>query len=133
MKQFTAQTRHETGSGTGLWRVILSPVVWAVHFLFCYGYVAISCQKLGRTASLDDPRWAILTATAVGLGLVGLTTRRLWHGRGRSLTDNDFEYEHNTPDERHRFLSHIALMLCALSAVAMIYVTIPALLLESCR
>ena len=53
--------------------------------------------------------------------------------RGRSLTDNDFEFEHNTAEERHRFLSHVALMLCLLSAIAVLYTTIPMLYLTSCR
>lgn len=133
MNEIGEETRRETGSGTDLWRVILSPIVWALHFLFCYGYAAISCEKLGRAASLDSTRWAVLGATVLALGLVGLSTWSLWQVRGRSLTDNDFEYEHNTPDERHRFLSHVALMLCALSAIAMLYVAIPVALLDSCR
>ena len=31
---------RETGSGTDLWRVIAAPIVWALHFLFCYIYGA---------------------------------------------------------------------------------------------
>ena len=78
-------------------------------------------------------RIAIAIATAVALAGIGLATRHLWDVRGRSLTDDDFEYEHNTPEERHRFLSHVALMLCALSAIAVLYVAIPVFYLTSCR
>jgi hypothetical protein len=53
--------------------------------------------------------------------------------RGRSLTDDDFDYEYNSPEERHRFLSHVALMLSALSAIGMIYVALPVFLLGTCR
>ena len=129
----TREVRRETGTGTDLWRVIASPIVWALHFLFCYVYAAIYCEKSGRDASLAQPTVAIFGATLVALGLIGLSTWRLWRVRGRSLTDNDFEYEHNTPEERHRFLSHVALMLCVLSAVAVLYVTIPMLYLSTCR
>ena len=127
------EVERETGHGTDLWRVIAAPIVWALHFLFCYIYGAIYCEKLGRDAPLDDARIAIIIATVFALALIGLSTVHLWRVRGRSLTDNDFEFEHNTPEERHRFLSHVALMLCMLSAVAVLYVTIPMLYLSTCR
>ena len=127
------EVERETGLGTDLWRVIAAPVVWALHFLFCYVYAAVYCEKAGRGAALDNPTIVVLGATAVALLLIGLSTNHIWRVRARSLTDNDFEYEHNTPEERHRFLSHVALMLCVLSAVAVLYVTIPMLYLGTCR
>ncbi|HEV2514202.1 MAG TPA: hypothetical protein VGV07_03045 [Devosia sp.] len=129
----TDEVTRETGTGTDLWRVIFAPGVWAVHFLFCYVFAAIYCEKLGRDAALDMATWVIVAATMVALALIGLSTLRLWKVRGRSLTDDDFEFEHNTAEERHRFLSHVALMLCVLSAVAVLYVAIPMLYLTSCR
>jgi hypothetical protein len=127
------EVTRETGTGTDLWRVIAAPIVWALHFLFCYVYGAVYCAKAGRDASLDGPTLVIVGATVVALALIALSTHRLWKVRGRSLTDDDFEFEHNTPEERHRFLSHVALMLCVLSAVAVLYVAIPMLYLSSCR
>jgi hypothetical protein len=127
------EVTRETGTGTDLWRVIAAPIVWALHFLFCYVYGAVYCEKLGRDAPLAGPTMVIIGATVVALALIGLSILSLWRVRGRSLTDNDFEFEHNTPEERHRFLSHVALMLCVLSAVAVLYVAIPMLYLSSCR
>ena len=129
----TEEVTRETGTGTDLWRVIFAPGVWAVHFLFCYVFAAVYCEKLGRDAPLDLASWVIVGATVVALGLIGLSTLWLWRVRGRSLTDDDFEFEHNNAEERHRFLSHVALMLCVLSAVAVLYVAIPMLYLTSCR
>jgi hypothetical protein len=129
----TSEVERETGSGTDLWSVVISPSIWAVHFLVCYVSAAIYCEKFGRDTPLGDIRVLVLGATVVALLGIGWSTLRLWRVRGRSLTDNDFEYEHDTPEERHRFLSHVALMLCVLSAVAVIYVTIPMLYLSSCR
>jgi FAD/FMN-containing dehydrogenase len=131
--KITTEVTRETGTGTDLWRVIIAPIVWALHFLFCYVYGAVYCAKAGRDASLEGPTGVIIGATVVALALIALSTVRLWRVRGRSLTDNDFEFEHNTPEERHRFLSHVALMLCLLSAVAVLYVAIPMLYLTSCR
>lgn len=64
------QVESETGHGTDLWRVIAAPVVWAIHFLFCYIYGAIYCQKLGRDASLAEPAVVVIGATAVALSLI---------------------------------------------------------------
>jgi hypothetical protein len=134
MKEPLAQeARRETGSGVDLWRVIAAPIVWAFHFLFCYVTVAIYCEKTGRAASLGDMRIAVAAATVVALAAIGWSSHTLWRVRGRSLTDNDFEFEHNTPEERHRFLSHVALMLCVLSAVAVLFVALPAFTLSTCR
>jgi hypothetical protein len=129
----TREIRRETGTGTDLWQVIFAPVIWALHFLFCYVYGAVYCAKAGRDASLEGPTVVIIGATVLALLLIGLSTLKLWRVRGRSLTDNDFEFEHNTAEERHRFLSHVALMLCVLSAIAVLYVAIPMLYLTSCR
>ena len=131
--KITREVERETGTGTDLWRVIAAPIIWALHFLFCYIYAAIYCEKAGRSAALGDVRIAVAVATLIALAGIGLSTRHLWRVRGRSLTDDDFEFEHNTPEERHRFLSHVALMLCVLSAVAVLYVAIPMLYLSSCR
>lgn len=131
MTERPPQLRRE--AGTDLWQVIAAPVVWAGHFLFCYVFAAIWCQKLGRDAPLEGATWAVIAATVVALLLIGLSSLSLWRVRARSLTDDDLEFEHNSPEERHRFLSHVALMLCVLSAVAVIYVAIPMLYLTSCR
>ena len=89
--------------------------------------------RVARDAPLDDIRLLVIAVTVLALGGIAWSTLGLWRVHDRSLTDDDFEYEHNTPEERHRFLSHVALMLSILSAVAVIYVAIPMLYLESCR
>ena len=129
----TREVRRETGTGTDLWRVIVSPIIWAVHFLASYVTVAVYCEKAGRDAALGPAEIAVIGYTVVALAAIGWSTWGLWQVRGRSLTDDDFEYEHNVPEERHRFLDHVALMLCVLSAVAVLYVAIPMLYLTSCR
>lgn len=132
-KRAPDEVERETGHGTDLWHVIAAPVIWALHFLFCYIYGAVYCEKLGRDASLEQPTLVVIGATLVALAGIAWSAHRIWQVRARSLTDNDFEFEHNTPEERHRFLSHVALMLCVLSAVAVLYVTIPMLYLSTCR
>lgn len=132
-RPLTEEIIRESGTGTDLWRVIAAPVIWSVHFLLCYVLAAIHCAKAGRAADTDGAQAAIMGLTALALALIGLCTRALWQVRARSLTDDDFDFEHNTVEERHRFLSHVALMLCALSAIGVIFVAMPALIVGSCR
>jgi small-conductance mechanosensitive channel len=132
MSKVAQKVEREAGTGTDLWRVILSPIIWAVHFLFCYIGTAIWCAKAGRDASTDPARWIVGIATALALLGIGSIALSFWRTRARSLTDDDFEFEYNSPEERHRFLSHIALMLCLLSAVAVTYVALPAALVSTC-
>ncbi len=119
--------------GTDLWRVVLAPVIWGAHFLACYIGGAVWCAKLGRDASLEPMRWAIAAATVAAALAIGLLFRSLWKVGGLSVTGDDLIYEHDTPEERHRFLSHIAMMMCVLSLVGVIYVSVPAMLVETCR
>ena len=130
----TAQHKpRQTETGTDLRRVILAPTIWSLHFLACYVWAAIHCEKAGRMADLDPARTGIFVLTGIALVLISLNTLSLWRIRARSLTDDDFDYEHDTPEERHRFLGHVALMLSVLSGIGVIYVAIPALLVATCR
>lgn len=132
-KRTNNEIERETGHGTDLWKVIAAPIIWAVHFLACYVLAAVYCEKAGRGASLEDIRIWLIVVTLAALAGIAASTITLWRVRARSVTDNDFEFEHNTQEERHRFLSHVALMLCVLSAIAVLYVFIPVLYLSTCR
>lgn len=127
------EVERETGEGTDLWRVILAPGIWAVHFLVCYVAAAVYCEKAGRMADLMPARLLVGAATLAALAAIGLVFRSLWKVRGLSTVNDNYNYANNTPEERHRFLSHVALMLCVLSAVAVVLVAMPAVILEICR
>jgi hypothetical protein len=127
------EVERETGEGTDLWRLITAPTIWAVHFLVCYGGAAIYCEKAGRTAELVPVTWFVAGVTAAALAGIGLLGWSLWKVSGFSTIGGDLNYLGNTPEERHRFLSHVSLMLCVLSAVGVIYVALPAFVLGTCR
>lgn len=121
---------HETG--TGLWRMLAPPTIWAAHFLAVYVGAAVYCAKAGRDVAAGPIAIIVVAATIVALvaiGLVVVSTARRW---GVSLIDGDLRYDRPHAEERHRFLSHMTLMLSGLSAVAVIYVALPALFMEAC-
>jgi hypothetical protein len=125
--------RRRPESGMTLWQVIAAPVVWAVHFLASYVWAAIRCEKAGRDAALGSAQTGVLLLTAVALALIGLNTLHLWRVHARSRSEGDFDFDHNTPEERHRFLVHTALMLSVLSAIAVVFVALPAVVVTTCR
>ena len=114
------------------WALAVSPTIWAVHFMLCYGTAAIWCAKL---ADPRDPLWpvrvAIFAFTAVALlaiGVVGYLGYRRHRIGAATLPHDD-----DTPEDRHRFLGFATLLLSGLSAIAVIYSAMAAVFVETCQ
>ncbi len=121
---------HE--SRQSLWWLIVSPAIWAAHFLLSYITAAIWCAKYaGAGGALGGVRVAIALYTAVALVGIGLNgwsgLRRHRHGSGTIPHDSD------TPEDRHRFLGFATLLLAALSAVATGFVASVVLFFKDCQ
>lgn len=127
------QSNHAAGEGTNLWIVLTAPTIWALHFLLVYPGVAIYCAKVGRGAALAPMQPAVFAASAIAIAVIGAMFWRSWRIRQPSLSGDNLTFEVNSPEERHRFLTHLSLTLCALSIVGVIYVTLPVVFVESCR
>jgi len=115
-----------------LWRLIVSPTIWAAHLMLSYVTAAIFCAKVaGRDGSLAPVRWAIAIYTLAALlgiawnGFDGY--RRHRHGNAMLPHDDD------TPADRHRFLGFATTLLAALSAVATVYAALVIVFVRSCR
>lgn len=115
-----------------LWRLAVSPTIWALHFLISYGAAAIWCAKIaGRTDHFEAVRLFILALTAGALLCIGWMVRIGWQAHrtdgGKTPHDED------TPEDRHRFLGLAVLLLSLLSAVAVIYTALAAVFVGTCR
>lgn len=114
-----------------LWRLIVSPTIWAAHLMLAYVTGAIYCAKAGRGASLTSVRWAIAIYTVIAL--VGIAWngwdgyRRHRHGAATLPHDDD------TPADRHRFLGFATALLAALSAIAVVFAALVIVFVRSCR
>lgn len=111
-----------------LWTLIVPPSVWAVHFLFCYLWVAVSCAKLGAF-----PRFpvAFVIGTIVALAIIAGSGAIAWV-QSRTPGD-DPPHEHSTDIDRLRFLAVSTVLLAGLSFVAVLFTAAPALMLTDCR
>jgi len=122
--------RPGTARGQSIWPMIFAPIVWALHFCLSYGTAAIWCAKRGGgEAGLQ----AVLLLLGLGaLGLIALIGWRAW--RQWDYTD-DWDYDHAKANNENRreFLGHAGFLLALVSAVGVIYVTLPALLAGGCR
>jgi hypothetical protein len=111
---------------------VVSPTIWAVHFLLSYVTVSIWCAKFaGQGGSLDSARLAIALYTLLALGGIAITGwfgyRR--HEYGSATVPHDFD----TPEDRHRFLGFATVLLSALSAVAVIFAALAAVFIKTCQ
>lgn len=105
----------------------LPPALWAAHFVLSYAAVSLACAyHVPRLFGLDPAKLVIALATIVVLLLLahaGRTHYRLWQVAG-ARNEND--------SAMRRFFAITSLMLCVLSAAAVMLTGLPALLLPSC-
>lgn len=109
-----------------------APAIWAVHFLASYITGAIWCAKIGgQTGPIDGARWLVAGYTLVALVAIAVVGVRGW--RRHSYGDADVPHDAATAADRHRFLGFSTVLLSALSFVAVIFVAMPIVFVETCR
>lgn len=113
------------------WTLVAGPATWALHFLACYVLAAVWCAKMSRVATLGEARVALWVLTAVALAVIAGFGWRGWrvHRRGRASLPHDAPHA----DDRSRFLGFAALLLCGLSAVAVLYSALAIAIIGDCR
>lgn len=113
-----------------LWILIVSPTIWAVHFLLCYITAAIWCAKRGADASLFPIRVLIGIYTAVAI--IGIAWNA-WGGyRRHRFGQGKLPHDFDSPEDRHRFLGFATLLLALLSGVAVLYAALVAVYFWNC-
>jgi len=101
--------------------MLAGPIIWAAHFLFIYSVNGIACARPalhGAWAGLPVSSWIIVAA-----GLAALAAMALIHLRLRTRAP---------PIGHPGFLAWLAGALSLLSAVAVVWETIPVLLVPAC-
>ena len=105
--------------------------VWALHLVAVYSLQGVTCgEELAnrRIAGLETLTWWVLAMTAAAFAA------RAWMGlralRARHVSEDD----RSSPllASRRRFTASVTALLSALSAVAVLFTTIPVLLLPGC-
>jgi hypothetical protein len=102
---------RRSSAHVGLMRLAIAPAVWLAHFVAVYGLATLACEQAAVGAA---------AATAVALAAF-LATGIVDYGRWRA-----------SPEGTAGFVSSTSLLLCALSALAALWVAYPAFTLPSC-
>lgn len=120
---------QESERGQRLWPMIHGPIVWAVHFCISYATAAIWCAR--SAGASDGLQWLVGGYSAVALALIALVAWRAWRQWDYS---DDWDYDHARSNNEHRreFLGHAGFLLAGMSAVGVVYVTLPAFLTGLC-
>ncbi|WP_375271196.1 hypothetical protein [Sphingomonas sp.] len=111
-----------------LWTLIVPPTVWAVHFMFCYLWVAVSCAKLASFARFPV---AFAAGTLVALAII-VASGVVAFLQSRTPGDPP-PHDESTGVDRTRFLATATLLLAGLSVVGVLFTAAPALMLTDCR
>ncbi len=115
-----------------LWWLVVSPTLWALHFVLSYATVAIWCGKaVPRDGSLGAAKTALIVYTLVALA--GVIATGLRSHRRHRFGDSELPHDTDTPEDRHRFLGFAAYLLSGLSAIAIVFVAMPLIFISTCR
>lgn len=115
-----------------LWIMVAAPCVWAAHFLLAYWAAAVWCAKIAdATGSILTVRIGVGVLTIIALAIVAwLAQRAIRRYQGKLLIQENLTG--HSEAERTRFLGHATLLLCSLSAAAIVFDAMPALVFDSC-
>lgn len=106
----------------------IAPSIWALHFLVCYVLVSLACM-LGWTRTIlgiNPAEIGIALFTLGALVLLALTAV-ISYERYR-----DFATDTAAEENIGSFIALNSVLLCGISAVALIWVAFPALMLPVC-
>lgn len=101
---------------------LAGPLVWAGHFLFVYGFNGVICARPALQShwlGLPWSSWVICGASTLALAAMALLHYRLC-GRLPAVGEP-------------RFLPNLARALTLLSALAVVWETVPVVMLPACR
>ncbi|MFD2238229.1 hypothetical protein [Aureimonas populi] len=115
-----------------LWTLILTPSVWAGHFLFAYVAAAYACApNTSIFQTIAGVRIAIALATVLSLAIVGWAGWRA--AREWRINGGAFPHDGDSAGVRERFMEFSSLLLAALSFIAILFTAMPALMIMDCR
>lgn len=113
-----------------LFRITFAPLVWAVHFIACYGLVSLACIK--GLIGYETSRMALLAFSVVALlAILWLGWRSFRQWAPKNLTEAPQEV--GVPEPRHQFLGHAAFLLSIISFIGVIFVTLPLVMIGGCQ
>lgn len=124
-----AEVAYETRRLTA---IITGPILWAVHFVFVYVGVSLACATGLDSAAVAGVPWVNLILIGFSLLILAVMAVRSLHLL-RGLRRRTDEAEGEDEEERGElFRGALALLLYALSFVAVAWVSLPLFVIAPC-
>ena len=114
--------------------MVAGPVIWAGYFVFAYVFVSLACAAGWdevRVAGLNVVTAILILAALLALAVIGARGWTLY--RLRRNEAGRASPAHDEREERVRFMGLVALLLYALSFLAIVWSIVPMLVFAPCR
>ncbi|WP_288939940.1 hypothetical protein [uncultured Roseovarius sp.] len=112
-----------------LFKITFGPLIWAVHFVVCYGLVAVTCAK---GWDIFGARLGLVLLSALALGGIGWVGWSAWRQWNPSRTGDPVN-RGSRAEDRHHFLGHAAFLLSIISFIGVVFVSMPLILIGGCQ
>ena len=112
-----------------LFRITLAPLIWALHFVLCYGLVAVTCAKGWDIGAVRAGLLGASGAALIAIAWVGWAAWRQWN----VAQTGDFVNRGGRAEDRHHFLGHAAFLLAVISLIGVVFVSLPLVLIGGCQ
>ena len=111
-----------------LLKITMGPLIWAAHFVICYGLVAVTCAKGWDIALVRTGLLVFSLGSLAAIGFVGWNSWRQWN----PWETGDYVNRMGRAEDRHHFLGHAAFLLSVIAFLGVVLVTLPLVMLEGC-
>ncbi|EAQ01135.1 hypothetical protein OB2597_14294 [Pseudooceanicola batsensis HTCC2597] len=112
-----------------LLKITLGPLIWAAHFVVCYGLVAVTCAKGWDIGAVRIGLGGLSALALAGVLWVGWAAWRQWG----VTTTGDRVNRLGSAEDRHHFLGHAAFLLSIISLIGVVFVSLPLVLIGGCQ
>lgn len=103
----------------------IAPVVWSIHFLCCYLLASLACGLISAETAVRG----IAVVTAIALGLLGYVA---WTCNRHRTQRRQVALPSKTDPASADLTTRVTIGLCALSALTLLWVAYPSLVLPAC-
>lgn len=112
-----------------LMKITMGPLIWAAHFVICYGLVAVTCAK-GWDIEMVRAGLVVFSFASLGAIIwVGWNSWRQWNPH----ETGDYFNNWGRAEDRHHFLGHAAFLLAIISFLGVVFTSLPLVMLGGCQ
>lgn len=112
-----------------LFKITLAPLIWAAHFVVCYGLVAVTCAKGWDIGAVRSGLIVFSVVSLATIGWVGVLAWRQWD----LAQTGDAQNRGGKAEDRHHFLGHAAFLLSVISLIGVVFVSLSLVMIGGCQ